>query len=133
MKRIGLLLAVVALGLAACAGPEAQGVVDQGPIFSDPSQTIIVMARERFTIALPGNATTGYLWQNDPPYNGDYFMLVGTDYQASNTDAVGAPGLSTWTFYARRPGATELKFNYLRPWETGVAPADSKKFKVIIE
>lgn len=85
-------------------------------------------------IRLPGNPTTGYRWSLFGP-TGNALKVAGEatyepDPAAGNR--VGVGGVEFWRFVAVRAGTAELRFEYRRPWETGVAPLQVVRYTVSV-
>ena len=73
-------------------------------------------------VRLPGNRTTGYLWEMNLPKSGKHPLTLveqgpvaveGSD----GSPTVGAPGLEQFLFKAIHTGKQVLLFRYRRPWE----------------
>lgn len=124
MRRYVVVLGLIAL-MAACGSDDSSvDVFDQ----SDAGETISVQVGDRFEIRLESNATTGYAWQVvDQPAVVD---LVSSDYEAPDTDLVGAGGVEVFVFAGASPGAAELNFEYVRSFEDPPEPADTSSFPV---
>ena len=84
------------------------------------SDDVTVRAGRTFTISLEGNPTTGYRWEV-VEYDEGLLKLTGEDY-TSSSDRIGAGGIQEFTFTASKPGTTEVKLVYRRPWEKDVEP-----------
>ena len=73
-------------------------------------------------VRLPGNRTTGYLWEMNLPKSGKHPLTlveqgtVGVE-GSDGTPKVGAPGLERFLFKAIHTGKQVLLFRYRRPWE----------------
>jgi inhibitor of cysteine peptidase len=93
-------------------------------------QTITLKAGDSFIVKLAGNPTTGYSWQLADHDEGIVKLNGDPDYK-SDSSLTGSGGMYTYHFKAVNSGTVTLKFDYLRTWETGVAPAQT--FSVIIE
>ena len=87
------------------------------------------------TIELKSNATTGYRWvcAISPPEG--VIRQVSDEYiPDENKEGVpGAGGKQIFTFEAVAEGEAELVFSYLRTWETGVPPVETKTYKAIVD
>ena len=92
--------------------------------------TIKVDKGGTFSVSLESNPTTGYSWQVD--FDSNYVQLTDTRYVTSNPVLVGSSGNETFEFLAVNSGQTEIKFSYMRPWESK-PPLDTRVFKIIIE
>lgn len=96
------------------------------PVFSDPSQPIILSSSQpAFMIQLPSNRTTGYSWFLTF-YDAKYIKLTKHRYIAPNSTLLGAGGLEEWTFQRVNPALIApnqliLQFIYVRPWEKKAA------------
>jgi predicted secreted protein len=79
-----------------------------------------------FTIQLPRNATTGYMWVLDSSFPTNLISPVKQTYVESNKKLIGGGGHDYWAFAVKPSGyavplVITLKFEYVRPWERGVA------------
>ncbi|MBR6470448.1 MAG: protease inhibitor I42 family protein [Victivallales bacterium] len=86
---------------------------------------ITVTQGQTFTIAIPGNITTGFIWrQAKVNENQSIVSTIGEDYRTppSKVPACGAPGTHYFTFHADAVGECDLVFENLRPWEEDVEP-----------
>ncbi|HSJ52886.1 MAG TPA: protease inhibitor I42 family protein [Anaerolineae bacterium] len=80
----------------------------------DPRGPIDAAAGEVLAIVLPANPTTGYSWQVEA--DDAYLALLSQEFEPAGP-AVGAGGREVFQFRALRPGSTDLRFQYRRPWE----------------
>ncbi|MES2819863.1 MAG: protease inhibitor I42 family protein [Pseudomonadota bacterium] len=120
MHPARLLLPVGLTLLTACAQhPAAVTLEQQGkcPLYLNGGQTLI--------LSLPSNPSTGYRWQLLDAAAPTLRSLGPEVYSAEETGLVGSGGRSTWRFQAADAGEARLLLHYLRPWETGVAPAET--------
>lgn len=135
MAAIFLLLLAPASALAqdqAPAQPENVQVTILAPLTTTAPVPIVVGVGNQFTISLPSNRTTGYQWQLGRPFDNRVLQLIGTFYSAPETGVVGQGGTETWVFTPTRQGQTTVVLNYVRPWETGIAPARTQSFLVTV-
>ncbi len=93
----------------------------------DPARVVHVAVGQVFSLELPGNPTTGYLWQ--PQFDQQYLEWTGEDYQPGS-DAIGAGGREIHRFRALEAGRTEIVLEYRRPWDK--AARDVRRFRVEI-
>ncbi|MDD5432102.1 MAG: protease inhibitor I42 family protein [Candidatus Omnitrophica bacterium] len=107
----------------------AQSVKDQ--VVSE--SVINVTVGENIVIILESNRTTGYLWRLGSDLNDDKIEFVKSNYFASKTKLLGAPGKETWIFKALKPGRLTLVFEYRRPWEKKLKPIKIENFTIIIK
>ena len=66
-----------------------------------------------------------FSWQLTAP-PGNQVRLIDEDYTPTAAEQVGSGGVQRFTFETTATGSTSLAFGYVRPWETGVAPAQKK-------
>lgn len=161
MSRLVLALAGAAGGLAMIVA--AGTARAQAPIEADPtcfsgvmdSGVITVANGQQFAIVLPSNRTTGYSWQFAQLYDESVVRLVHYDYLPAvpsgpgpippgqiplgagnlpgSSAPIGAGGEECWVFQAVGAGTTTIALQYVRPWETDVAPAQYMTFEVQVD
>ena len=125
MKKVLLLVAVVAVSLAV-------GCVGEVKTYTDSGQAISIGVNQEFIIALGSNPTTGYGWQES--HDETVLELVEKTYKAgekAEQGAVGAGGVEFFRFKALKTGKTEITLVYKRPWEEKAV--DQKVFTVTIK
>ena len=79
---------------------------------------------------LESNPSRGYSWELAGPLDEAIVTSLGSDHEAADGDAVGAPGTQDLSFKAVGAGTTTIALQYVRPWETDVAPAETKDYAV---
>ena len=114
--------------IAAGCGDDDGGGGDGGEVFT--SSPIDVSVDDTFTIELEANPSTGYSWELAGPLDEAIVVSLGSDHEAGDSDAVGAPGTQELSFRAVGEGSTTIALQYVRPWETDVAPAQTQDFSV---
>jgi inhibitor of cysteine peptidase len=126
MRRSLVPLLLVTVLLVACGKDNDDSVVS---IHQQSGETISVGVGQHFAVQLPANPTTGFSWQltADP---GGQVQVLGHTYVAATPQQIGSGGNELFTFQAVSAGTTTLAFGYSRPWETGVAPAQTATFPV---
>ncbi len=83
-------------------------------------------------IELPGRGGTGYSWLAEDTF-APYLKLMDQATRQVKEGRLGGPVIQVWRFKAEKPGATEIKMAYYRPWE-GVGQAkDHFLIKIRIE
>jgi predicted secreted protein len=83
-------------------------------------------------IELPGSGGTGYSWLAEAT-SAPYLKLMDQSTRQLKEGLPGGPVIQIWRFKAEKPGATEIKMAYYRPWE-GVGQAkDHFRIKLRIE
>ena len=108
---------LLVLGLAGCASRGVAGIA------SGQTGTMSVPVGREFMITRDANPSTGYTWRLATPPDPAVLTLVRSEYAPSVQPRPGAPGAQVWTFKTVAPGKVTLVFEYVRPWETDVAPA----------
>jgi len=124
MTRLVAPLVVAALLLVACGQDN-----DDSASTYRTGESVAVDVGQHFAIELDSNPTTGYSWQLSAP-PGSQVSLIDEDYTPSGPQNAGSGGVQRFTFEASATGTTSLAFAYVRPWETGVAPANTATFPV---
>jgi len=120
-------LAFVAVVAAGCAAKGTAGIA------ASAARTVTVPAGREFVITRDANPSTGYQWRLGAPVDERIVTLLHAEYQPAREPRPGAPGAQVWTFKAVGAGTTTLVFEYVRPWETGVAPARRDEVTVTVE
>jgi len=72
-------------------------------------------------IELPGTGGTGYLWSVEETC-APYLKLLDQTTRQLKEGLMGGPVMQVWRFKAEKPGTTEIRMAYYRPWE-GVGKA----------
>lgn len=87
---------------------------------------------EVMTFGLPGNAGTGYTWNQvtTPP---SFLQEIGKPtFVADHADMPGSSGETRFEFKAMSAGEGTLRFEYSRSWEKNVPPARWAKVEVTV-
>jgi inhibitor of cysteine peptidase len=84
------------------------------------------------TIELPGPGGTGYLWVEQAT-GAPYLKLMDQTTRPDKEGRAGGPVIQVWRFKAEKPGTTEIKMAYYRPWEGVGKAADHFFIKLHIE
>ena len=140
------LLAAAALHGAACSA-QREGTVQVGTPrqVSSPSEPAPMAPRagqwptevqakvgQPVIIRLPGTAGTGYTWQLASPMCPFLPLAFSQQLESSTDGRVGGPSEWVFTFTAESAGTCNVSFQYHRPWERGVAPAETRSVAVIV-
>ncbi|WP_162560229.1 protease inhibitor I42 family protein [Methylotetracoccus oryzae] len=122
--------------VAACAATKPVPPAPEPLVVSaDRSGTnLALLPGQELVIRLPGNPTTGYRWSSFGPTGSALSATGPAAYEpdAGTSQRVGAGGFEIWRFVATRAGTVELRFEYRRPWETGVAPLQVVRYTVSV-
>jgi inhibitor of cysteine peptidase len=89
-------------------------------------------AGQTFRIALPCSPSTGYSWklENSP---GPELKLLSSG-MVESSGQLGGKEAQEFVFETMTSGSKDLKFNYVRPWETaGTSSAESFTVRVRVE
>ncbi len=127
-KKIMLAIAamVIIAALTACSSKTVK--VDE----SMNGQTITVKNGETIMVSLTGNPTTGFNW-SAADLDTTILAQQGDAAFKADSNLIGAGGMVTLTFKAVGTGTTTLTLNYLRSWETAVAPQKVFSVTVVVE
>ena len=93
---------------------------------------IEILLNEELIISLDANPTTGYTWIISTLDTNIVKQSQDVKYQ-SESKKMGAPGKQIFQFKAVKTGSTELKLDYLRPWEHEIAPLDSFRLAITVK
>ena len=98
---------------------------------ADADKTVTASPGQTLEVVLDANPSTGYTWTVATAP--EFLKSEGEPTFASEaaSGVVGAGGKQTLKFSVTATGKGSLSLNYVRPWETGVAPAET--FKVEVE
>jgi len=127
-KYFPLLLVAVAAGFLS-----GQPCFSKSVILTEEKTTATVKKGSLFTIELASNITTGYTYEKSQVYDPEKVQLVKWAYKPPETKLLGAAGQEIFTFKALRPGQTEIRLTYRRPWEKESAGQQTLVFKITIE
>lgn len=99
--------------LGASSASAAQPTRNDKPlIVRDLGVTVRLVPGEKFRIVIPTNRTTGYSWFADggccTASDQPVARISKGVYAAPTSDLMGAPGTTTWTITALRPGTTTI-------------------------
>jgi predicted secreted protein len=124
-----LLLASLALsGCQASSSPAAGGAgaaapgpaASSGPAVYDQTTTAIsAKVGDHFTVALPGNVSTGYVWRLEPKPDGSIVVAAdatyATDPHVGSPVCAGCPGTFSFALTANAAGSATLHFVDIPP------------------
>jgi inhibitor of cysteine peptidase len=98
---------------------------------SSAQSTVNLTAGDDLVITLPGNPTTGYIWEKIK--GGKKILQQQGDYQYTpSSSLMGAGGIFTFSFKALAQGSTKLRLIYHRPFEKNVKPSRTYELTVIV-
>lgn len=120
MRNLAVTLAVAGCSAAVGAEPE----VGQIELTTGASKTL----------TLPGNPTTGFLWQvAEHPDGVQVTLAFEQSAPPSGHPVVGRPRATVVTLTAEKAGQGTLKLIYSRPWEKGKAPIDTRVYTITVK
>jgi inhibitor of cysteine peptidase len=123
-------LAVCASLLAGCASTTSTKTLT---IF-DNNKQISVTVGQVFVVKLSSNPTTGYRWRYQPEQTAILEQVGEPAYRngASPIGNMGGGGTVFFTFKANNVGQQVLTFEYSRPFEKDVNPAQTATFNLAV-
>jgi inhibitor of cysteine peptidase len=98
----------------------------------DAGRTVELRAGQALEITLPGNPTTGYLWEV-ASVDAAVLKAVGEPQFKADSSAVGSGGQITLRFEAASAGQTALQLIYHRSFEKDVPPAKTFEVTVVVK
>lgn len=104
-------------------------------IYGANGQTISTKKGLSFNVTLESNPSTGYSWHLAEQPDSTMLRLEESHYtpDANPQGLVGKGGKQTWQFKALKEGDATLHFEYRKPWEGHLKPAQTKEIKVAIK
>jgi len=87
---------------------------------------------DKIRIKLCSNPSTGFQWEYTMSEEG-IIKEEDHDFEEPEGDAIGAPGMETWTFEALEKGMTEVLMAYSQPWEGGEKDEWTYTISVVVE
>lgn len=97
---------------------------------SDSGKTSEISVGDELEIVLPGNPTTGYVWEVSW-HDANILKLVDAKFYA-DLKAIGAGGTEIVKFCAIAEGKSEVKLIFHRPFEHNVQPLKTFTATIII-
>jgi len=119
------------MSAATGASPRPTADVTAGP--SSANGHVPLKRHETLAVRLPGNPTTGNVWELQPGADAAVLRQDGpVEYTAdpASPGATGTGGQFTARFTALAPGTTWIKLRYHRPWEKLEPPTAQNSFSV---
>jgi predicted secreted protein len=98
---------------------------------NDAGKTVQIVLGDELEIILPGNPTTGYVWESDA-LDTTLLALKQTSF-VPNNQAIGSGGMEVLQFRTLAAGQCTLKLNYHRPFEKNTPPFKTFEVTVTIE
>ncbi|GFG68032.1 hypothetical protein MKUB_55220 [Mycobacterium kubicae] len=140
--RLKLLVVTLAMLLAAVVGcsrgnvPSSKTIdvsIDEVMNQSAVTREETLLVGNTLRVSLGSNHTTPFRWTAEAKI-GDPTILKQTshEYQAPNTNRMGAPGNDVWTFVMLKPGTTTIVANYASIVGADTTPACTFTAKVTV-
>ena len=98
---------------------------------NDSGKTVEIGVGDEMEVILPGNPTTGYLWEVSS-LDSNVLRLGKADFLASDK-AIGSGGMEIIMLHAIAAGESEVKLIFHRPFEHNMAPLKTFEVTVIIK
>jgi len=127
-KMTWLLLTCLMLSPSTLLAAEATITVTK----AQDGREIVLKQGNILRIELPGRGGTGYTWLAEDTF-APYLKLMDQATQPVGERRPGSPVMQIWRFKAEKPGATEIKMAYYRPWEGVAKAADHFSITIHIE
>jgi len=115
-------------GVISCEETAKYGFPSEMVEDCEETNNIEISVGEEFSIALASNPSTGYSWMVEVD---EEFVEMTSQSFMPQSEQVGAGGVEVFTFNPMIEGETEIKFSYLRPWES-VQPLDIQVYSITI-
>merc|ERR1719421_871345 len=97
------------------------------------SDKVGLVMGQKAQVELVSNPSTGYRWfldndgsAADANGNNKIVDFSGGEYEAANSEIVGAPGKQVFTFTGSQLGDTTVDLVYRRPWEQNALTGSSR-------
>ncbi len=124
MRRVTA-IALFGILIVSCGDADAQRqVLDE----RDSGSAVTVEVGDEFAVRLESNPTTGYGWV--VAAQPEVVDLLSDDFQAPDTDLVGAGGVEVLVFEATAPGAGALRLEYVRSFDDPPVPAEVVEYQL---
>jgi predicted secreted protein len=98
---------------------------------NDSGKTVEIGVGDELEVVLPGNPTTGYIWEVSSP-DLNVLSLGKADFFADDK-AVGSGGMEVIRFHTIATGKSEVKLIFHRPFEHNIPPSKTFEITVIIK
>lgn len=107
-----------AAGIAACLMASCDPAIIQLTEV-DNGHTVDCSSGDTIEIRLPGNPTTGYLWQQEMEPSSTVLVLKKDTFLTAESEKamVGVPGTHLFIYEVSGKGKEGIKLIYVRPWE----------------
>lgn len=129
LRNISILCGMIIIFLiGGCGNEPPEKSISQ----RDDEERIEVVLNQILVVSLPGNPSTGYLWQVDE-FDTYILQQMGKDDFEQRSGAIGAFGMQNFRFQAKKIGKTELKLSYRRPWEENVEPLENFFITIVVQ
>jgi inhibitor of cysteine peptidase len=97
---------------------------------NDTGKTVEMKCGDQFEVELPGNPTTGYVWDTSS-LDSTVLRLAKTDFTI-NERTIGSGGVEVMKFQATAVGTSVLKLKFHRPFEHNIPPIKTFEITVVI-
>lgn len=140
LRRIvvwGGLVAVLAI-VAGCGLFKSAPKPPPEPVTVSAAQSgssVALASDQDLVVRLPSNPATGYRWIYVEPKDAVLRVDGPSTFETAPGTAgtAGAGGTEIWKLAPLKPGQQQLRFEYRRPWEQGVAPSQVATYSVTVK
>ena len=115
MKKIHLLIVVIAFVLSGCGAKNDAPDQPSELVVSDPARQLSAEAGKEFKIILDSNPTTGYHWEVVGKLDENVAQFVSKNYKADGLQVTGSGGTDVWIFRAVAAGETTITLGNFTP------------------
>ena len=98
---------------------------------NDSGKKIEILVGDELEVKLPGNPTTGYVWEVNS-LDSNVLSLGKADFIA-NSKAIGSGGMEIIKFHAIAAGTSIVRLIFHRPFEHNIPPLRTFEVTVIVK
>jgi inhibitor of cysteine peptidase len=136
--RVTGALALVVVMITACGVFTAAPKPPPEPLTVSAAQSgtsVALASGQDLVVRLPSNPATGYRWIYVEPKDAVLRVDGPSTFEGAQSSGgtVGAGGIEIWKLAPLKPGQQQLRFEYRRPWEQDVAPAQIATYSVTVK
>ena len=136
--EVSAVLAAVVVVVAGCGLFKSAPKPPPSPVTVSAAQTgtsVELAANQDLVVRLPSNPSTGYRWIYVEPKDAVLRVDGPSTFETTQTaaGAAGSGGTEIWKLAPVKPGLQQLRFEYRRPWEQGMAPSQVATYAVTVK
>jgi inhibitor of cysteine peptidase len=131
-------LALMVVIVAACGTSTSAPKPPPEPVTvsaAESGTSVALTPGQDLVVRLPSNPTTGFRWIYVEPKDAVLRVDGPSTFEGGQSPggAVGAGGTEIWKLASLKPGQQQLRFEYRRPWEQDIAPAQIATYAVTVK